>query len=166
MVHPISRRRSLRAMASMAAVATSAALPWMGVLMAARSAWACAAALHHEVCAPRLRNPGWACRWPRAAHGPAPQHYIMRCVHPGLRNPGWTCLRPRAAHGPVQHHLIMLCMAQVKKVLGHAISPWAFQDVRLVKYICSPPDMEQFLGGGLLAVLARADVVNSQSPSR
>lgn len=49
MVHPSSRRRSLRAMASMAAVATSAALPWMGVLMAARSAWPCAAALRQQV---------------------------------------------------------------------------------------------------------------------
>ncbi len=38
MVQPISLSSGQRAMESMAAVATSAALPWMGVLIAARNA--------------------------------------------------------------------------------------------------------------------------------
>ena len=51
--HPSSRRRSLRTMASMAAVATSAALPWMGVLIAARSAWPCVAPVYEQTYGPR-----------------------------------------------------------------------------------------------------------------
>lgn len=41
MVQPISLSSGQRAMDSMAAVATSAALPWMGVLIAARKACPC-----------------------------------------------------------------------------------------------------------------------------
>ena len=52
---PMSRSASSASMRSMAAVAMSAALPWMGVLMAARSACPCAALL------PVLASGSW--RW-------------------------------------------------------------------------------------------------------